>query len=161
MWQWFIHQFTGLLQTRNEGLQSVQARCTIKPLKGLSHERRYSIARTRIDGLMRFSLVLTVIASFSAALIFEGTNTNELRQVLLQGAVPLFALLWVLWAVYACGASRPVYDGLSQDYLRPRHTGLCGAIDPVLAGLLDTSEFALLLRRFLSQYAAASTDRPT
>lgn len=80
--------------------------------------------RTRIDSLMRFSLVLTVVASFSAALVFEGTTTAELQRILLQGAVPLFALLWVLWGgIRMRRFLAPVYDGLYQTNLPPAAHG--------------------------------------
>ncbi|MHB8471531.1 MAG: putative bifunctional diguanylate cyclase/phosphodiesterase [Gammaproteobacteria bacterium] len=70
---------------------------------------------TRIDGLMLFSQMLTVIASFAAALLFEGTNPHELQQILLQGGVPLFALLWVLWGgIRLRRFLAPVYAGLRQ-----------------------------------------------
>ncbi|MBS1218496.1 MAG: signal transduction protein [Proteobacteria bacterium] len=71
--------------------------------------------RNRIARLMLFSQVLTVIASITAALIFEATTTVELRQVLLQGLVPLFVLLWVLWGgIRMRRFLEPVYAGLRQ-----------------------------------------------
>ncbi len=84
----------------------------------------HDLARTRIDGLMLFSQLLTVVASIAAALIFEGTDTTELHQVLLQGLVPLFALLWVLWGgIRMRRFLAPVYAGLRQDNLPPSAHG--------------------------------------
>ncbi len=71
--------------------------------------------RNRIARLMLFSQVLTVIASITAALIFEATTTAELQQILLQGLVPLFVLLWVLWGgIRMRRFLEPVYAGLRQ-----------------------------------------------